>query len=74
MPEIERRKARQEDIRTEEIVLNMGPQHPSTHGVLRVMIRTDGEIILDCNCDGYLVSYLHYGIRELNAQNYGFKL
>src|SRR5262245_4426436 len=35
------------DVRTEEFLLNMGPQHPSTHGVLRVVVRTDGEIVLD---------------------------
>jgi len=36
------------DIATEELVFNMGPQHPSTHGVLRVVLRTDGEVVLDC--------------------------
>ncbi len=35
-----------EDIKTEELLLNMGPQHPSTHGVFKVVIRTDGEIVL----------------------------
>jgi NADH-quinone oxidoreductase subunit D len=35
------------DVRSEEMLVNMGPQHPSTHGVLRVVLRTDGEIILD---------------------------
>ncbi len=34
------------DIRTEELLVNMGPQHPSTHGVLRVALQTDGELIL----------------------------
>ncbi|HLF14305.1 MAG TPA: NADH-quinone oxidoreductase subunit D [Bacteroidota bacterium] len=34
-------------IRTEEMVLNMGPQHPSTHGVLRLELVVDGEIIVD---------------------------
>jgi len=34
------------DIQTEELVFNMGPQHPSTHGVLRVVLRTDGEVVL----------------------------
>jgi NADH-quinone oxidoreductase subunit D len=38
---------RQEDIQTHEMVLNMGPQHPSTHGVLRLEVVTDGEIIKD---------------------------
>jgi len=36
------------DIQTEEMVFNMGPQHPSTHGVLRVVLKTDGEVVLDC--------------------------
>jgi len=44
------------DIRTEELLLNIGPQHPSTHGVLRVVVRTDGEIILDSEVH---VGYLH---------------
>jgi NADH-quinone oxidoreductase subunit D len=35
-------------IRTEEMIINMGPQHPSTHGVLRLEIVVDGEIIMDC--------------------------
>lgn len=33
------------DVRTDEMLLNMGPQHPSTHGVLRLVLRTDGEVI-----------------------------
>jgi NADH-quinone oxidoreductase subunit D len=37
------------DILTEELVFNMGPQHPSTHGVLRVVLRTDGEVVHDCH-------------------------
>jgi NADH-quinone oxidoreductase subunit D len=35
------------DLRTEEMLINMGPQHPSTHGVLRLMLRTDGELVLE---------------------------
>jgi len=44
------------DIQTDELVFNMGPQHPSTHGVLRVVLRTDGEVVL-----GYqpLIGNLH---------------
>lgn len=45
-----------EEIRTEELVLNMGPQHPSTHGVLRVVIRTDGEMVLETRTH---IGYLH---------------
>lgn len=37
----------QSDVRTEEMLVNMGPQHPSTHGVLRVVLRTDGELVLE---------------------------
>ena len=33
-------------VRTEEMIINMGPQHPSTHGVLRLEIVLDGEIIV----------------------------
>src|SRR5262249_44955485 len=33
------------DVRTDEMRVNMGPQHPSTHGVLRLVLRTDGEVI-----------------------------
>ncbi|MGN7889757.1 NADH-quinone oxidoreductase subunit D [Dyadobacter sp. 22481] len=40
-------KYNSEDLRTEEMVLNMGPQHPSTHGVLRLEVVTDGEVVID---------------------------
>lgn len=40
-------KYKSETLRTEEMVLNMGPQHPSTHGVLRLEVVTDGEIVVD---------------------------
>jgi NADH-quinone oxidoreductase subunit D len=36
------------DVPSEELVVNMGPQHPATHGVLRVACKTDGEVVLDC--------------------------
>ena len=35
------------DVATEEMLVNMGPQHPSTHGVLRLVLRTDGEMVLE---------------------------
>ncbi len=44
------------DVRTEEMLLNMGPQHPSTHGVFRVVIKTDGEIVTDAESH---IGYLH---------------
>ncbi|MCH7520843.1 MAG: NADH-quinone oxidoreductase subunit D [Candidatus Marinimicrobia bacterium] len=43
-------------VQTEEMVLNMGPQHPSTHGVLRLKIRTDGEIVSSIEPH---IGYLH---------------
>ena len=36
---------RQDSLKTDELLVNMGPQHPSTHGVLRLVVRTDGEIV-----------------------------
>ena len=44
MTAIERPLPRPE-LETEELLVNMGPQHPSTHGVLRLVIRTDGEMV-----------------------------
>jgi len=47
----------QEDVlKTEELLVNIGPQHPSTHGVLRVVVRTDGEIVRDSKV---FIGYLH---------------
>ncbi|MEO6685167.1 MAG: NADH-quinone oxidoreductase subunit D, partial [Dyadobacter sp.] len=40
-------KYNSETLRREEMVLNMGPQHPSTHGVLRLEVVTDGEVVVD---------------------------
>ncbi|MEW6743166.1 MAG: NADH dehydrogenase (quinone) subunit D [Planctomycetota bacterium] len=45
-------------IRTEEMVLNMGPQHPSTHGVLQLILHLDGETVVDVEP---VVGYLHRG-------------
>lgn len=48
---------------TNELVINMGPQHPSTHGVLRVILRLDGERVVDCDV---VIGYLHRGIEKLS--------
>src|ERR1700686_2939857 len=45
-----------------EIVLNMGPQHPSTHGVLRVILKLDGEKVLGTDC---VIGYLHRGVEKI---------
>jgi NADH-quinone oxidoreductase subunit D len=47
---------------TEQLVLNMGPQHPSTHGVLRVVLTLDGERVVDADV---VIGYLHRGIEKL---------
>jgi NADH-quinone oxidoreductase subunit D len=50
-----------EAIGEERIVVNMGPQHPSTHGVLRLMLEIDGETVTEARCG---VGYLHTGIEK----------
>ncbi len=49
-------------IQTETMVLNVGPQHPSTHGVLRVEVELDGEVIVRADPD---IGYLHRGIEKM---------
>lgn len=44
------------DVRTDEMLVNMGPQHPSTHGVLRLLLRTDGEVVNEVTPH---IGYLH---------------
>jgi len=46
-----------------ELVLNMGPQHPSTHGVLRVILKLDGEKVLGAEC---VIGYLHRGVEKIS--------
>jgi NADH-quinone oxidoreductase subunit D len=53
------------DIRTEVMTVNMGPQHPSTHGVLRVVLELDGETVLSAKPT---IGYLHTGIEKTAEQ------
>src|SRR6478609_92532 len=46
----------------DEIILNMGPQHPSTHGVLRVKLHLDGEKVVGSEC---IIGYLHRGVEKI---------
>ncbi len=50
------------DTGERQLTLNMGPQHPSTHGVLRVVLKLDGEIVTDCDP---IIGYLHRGTEKL---------
>lgn len=45
MSDLEQTPQRADSLRTEELLINMGPQHPSTHGVLRLVVQTDGEMV-----------------------------
>jgi len=54
-----------EDVLENEMILNMGPQHPATHGVLRLVLRLDGETILNCVPE---LGYLHRGYEKM-AEN-----
>jgi NADH-quinone oxidoreductase subunit C/D len=67
IPEAQKEAFRAESLppdtrRREELLLNMGPQHPSTHGVLRVVLELDGERIVKATPD---LGYLHRGVEKL---------
>src|SRR5512140_1624871 len=53
------------DIKTEVMTVNMGPQHPSTHGVLRLVLELDGETVLSVSPT---IGYLHTGIEKTTEQ------
>ncbi len=55
-------------IKTEPVTINMGPQHPSTHGVFRLRVTFDGEVVLDVEP---IIGYLHRGTEKLaEERNY----
>ena len=51
-----------EEIKSQEMLLNMGPQHPSTHGVLRLVLTMQGETITNCTP---VIGYLHRGMEKI---------
>jgi len=51
-----------DEIKTEEYLVNMGPQHPSTHGVLRLLVRLEGEIVHNVQPH---IGYIHSGIEKM---------
>jgi NADH-quinone oxidoreductase subunit D len=52
----------EEGLKSQEMLLNMGPQHPSTHGVLRLILTLEGETVVDCTP---VIGYLHRGIEKI---------
>src|SRR5260221_8400491 len=50
------------DLKSQEMLLNMGPQHPSVHGVLRLVLTLEGETVVDCTP---VIGYLHRGIEKI---------
>ena len=57
-------------LEASEMVLNLGPQHPSTHGVLRVVLKLDGERVRDVEC---MIGYLHRGVEKI-AENRTYQM
>ncbi|HEY9659093.1 MAG TPA: NADPH-quinone oxidoreductase, partial [Allocoleopsis sp.] len=53
------------ETKTEPMVINMGPHHPSMHGVLRLIVTLDGEDVVDCEP---VIGYLHRGMEKI-AEN-----
>jgi len=49
-------------FKNEEMEINMGPQHPSTHGVLRLKLKLDGEVVSSCRP---VIGYLHRGVEKI---------
>ena len=50
------------DVQGEKMILNMGPSHPATHGVLRLVLELDGEIITKADPE---IGYLHRGDEKI---------
>jgi len=59
-------KAIREELKTQEYFVNMGPQHPSTHGVLRLMLELDGEIIKKVIPH---IGYIHRSIEKMSEKD-----
>jgi NADH:ubiquinone oxidoreductase subunit D/NADH:ubiquinone oxidoreductase subunit C len=55
-----------EELQTDEIIVNMGPQHPSTHGVLRMVVKLDGETVTDLKL---ALGYLHRNHEKIGERN-----
>jgi len=62
MAEIIEKIVTTDEIKTDEYLVNMGPQHPSTHGVLRLLLKLEGEIVH--NVEPH-IGYIHSGIEKM---------
>ena len=65
IPPLEPRTEREAEFYTlgdGEMFINLGPQHPSTHGVLRVKLKLDGEKVISSEC---IIGYLHRGVEKI---------
>jgi NADH dehydrogenase I D subunit len=58
-------EAVERNLHTKELTISMGPQHPATHGVLRLVLDLDGETVVKCTPH---VGYLHRGVEKLGEQ------
>jgi NADH:ubiquinone oxidoreductase subunit D/NADH:ubiquinone oxidoreductase subunit C len=58
--------ADEDELKTDQIIINMGPQHPSTHGVLRMVAKLDGEVVTDVKL---VLGYLHRNHEKIGERN-----
>jgi NADH-quinone oxidoreductase subunit D len=55
-----------DDFNTVDMTINIGPQHPATHGVFRMILTVDGELVV--GCEPY-IGYLHRGLEKLSENS-----
>src|SRR5690606_6275539 len=65
----EERIATMDAFDTVDMTINVGPQHPATHGVFRMVLTVDGELVVDC--EPY-IGYLHRGLEKL-TENHDYR-
>jgi NADH-quinone oxidoreductase subunit D len=65
----EERLVTADDFHTVDMTINVGPQHPATHGVFRMVLTVDGEMVVDC--EPY-IGYLHRGLEKL-TENHDYR-